>query len=99
MILAKAHVVNGKKLVAVCDAELLGKKFEEKDFQLDLTSNFYKGKQTNEENLMQLLEGAYVVNLVGKESVEFGIKKGLIQKESVKTVAKVPHSELFEVDL
>ena len=98
MILAKAHVVNGKKLVAICDAELLGKKFEEKDFQLDLTGNFYKGEQTNEEKLVQLLEGAYVVNLVGKESVEFGIKTGLVKKENVKVVSKIPHAQAFMVD-
>jgi len=99
MILAKAHVVNGKKLVSVCDAELLGKKFEEKDFQLDLTGNFYKGEQTSEEKLVQLLKGAYVVNLVGKESVEFGIKKGFVKRESVKSVADVPHAEVFMVEL
>ncbi len=37
MILAKTHVANGRKIVAACDSELLGKKFEEKNLQIDLT--------------------------------------------------------------
>jgi len=98
MILAKAHVVDGRKLVAVCDSELLGKKFEENNLQLDLTGSFYKGQQISEEELMQLLKGAYVVNLVGKESIEFVLKKGLIKKENVMTIANVQHAQALITD-
>ncbi len=31
---------DGRRIIAVCDSELIGKKFEEHNLQLDLTSNF-----------------------------------------------------------
>ncbi|MAG16081.1 hypothetical protein CMO88_03400 [Candidatus Woesearchaeota archaeon] len=98
MILTKVHVVNGRKLVAICDEELIGKKFEENDLQLDLTGSFYKGEQVNEEELKKLLENAYVVNFAGKESVEFGIKNSFIKKENVLTVSGVPHAQAFVME-
>jgi hypothetical protein len=98
MILAKVHVVNGKKLVAVCDAVLLGKKFEEKGLQLDLTGSFYKGEEMDEKKLEAVLKGAYVVNMVGEESVGFGIKKGLIKKEKIITIANVKHAQAMAAE-
>ena len=34
-----------KNIVAVCDSELLGKKFESGKFQLDIKESFYKGEE------------------------------------------------------
>ena len=98
MILAKIQIINGRKLVAVCDADLLGKKFEENDLQLDLTGEFYKGEETSEAQFTEMVEGAYIVNFVGKEAVELGIKKGLIKKENILTVSKVPHAQAFVME-
>jgi len=95
MILAKVHVINSKKLVAVCDSDLLGKKFEENELQLDLTGEFYKGEKVSEEELKAALKGAYTVNFIGKEAVELGIKNGLIKKENIATVSGVPHAQAF----
>jgi len=95
MILAKVHVINGRKLVAACDSDLLGKKLEENDLQLDLTGEFYKGEEVNEEKFIEIIKGAYTVNLVGKEAVDLGIKNGLIKKESIATVSGVPHAQAF----
>jgi hypothetical protein len=45
-MIAKIHkTFDGRNVLAVCDSDLLGKKFEEKDLQIDLNSDFYKGKK------------------------------------------------------
>ena len=93
MIVANEHLVNGKKLVAVCDKVLLGKKFEEGGLQLDLSGSFYKGNEVSGEELENLLKGAYFVNFVGKGSVGFGIKKGLVGKGRVIKVKGVLHAQ------
>lgn len=98
MIFAKVHVINNKKLVAVCDSDLLGKKLEEKDTQLDLTGDFYKGEEVSEAQFMEMVKGAYTVNIVGKEAVELGIKNGLIKKESIITISGIPHAQAFVVE-
>ena len=97
MIFLKEHVVNGKKSVAVCDANLLGKKFEQEDMQLDLTGSYYKGEETSEGKIIESLKDALSANFVGKESVGIAIKNSLIKKENVMTIAKVPYAQFFVV--
>ncbi len=93
MILAKAHIAGGRKLVAVCDSELLGKKFEEKGLQIDMTGEFYKGEKADEEKLKRMLTDAYLADFVGEKSVAFGIKKGIVKKENVIKVSGVPRAQ------
>jgi len=45
-MIVKSHSTgDGRKVIAICDDSLLGKKFEEGDKQLDLTSEFYQGQK------------------------------------------------------
>ena len=46
----------GKTILAVCDAEIAGKYFEEGDLQLDLSSNFYKGEEMAEPRIKELFK-------------------------------------------
>jgi len=46
---------DGKKVVALCDSNLLGKVFEQDKVQLDLRSDFYKGEEKQEKEILQLL--------------------------------------------
>lgn len=93
-MIVKVHKTNdGRNIIAVCDSNLIGQKFEENDLQLDLTSNFYKGEERSEEELLELLKTAYLVNLVGKKSVEFGIKANIIEKKNIIKIKEIPHAE------
>lgn len=40
-----------------------------------------------------LIRNADIVNLVGNESVELGIKEGVIDREHVKSINKIPHAQ------
>lgn len=97
-MIARAQVVDGKKLVAVCDDNLLGKKFEQGDFQIDLTSNFYKGEKASEERLREMLKGAYLADFVGQESVSFAVKEKLVAEGNEIKVKGVPHAQVFAID-
>ena len=93
-MIVKKHVSrDGQLLLAICDSSLKGKKFAEKEIQLDLSSKFYDGEEMKEEDIVKLFKVAYIVNLVGEESVKLGIKKGIIDKENVIEVCKVPHAQ------
>jgi len=92
-MIVNLHKSDGKIILAVCDKELIGKKFVEKNMQLDLTSNFYKGKEMSDEELGVLINKAYIVNLVGKKSVDFGIKKGIVAEKHIITVKNIPHAQ------
>jgi hypothetical protein len=81
-------------VVAICDKELVGKKFEEGKKQLDLRENFYKGEEANKEGVIALIlrqarEDA-TFNIVGEKSIAAAIEAGIITKESVARVQNIP---------
>ena len=93
-MIVKVHQTHeGKKIVAVCDEELIGKKLKEKNIQLDLSSEFYNGKKKSEEDILKFFDDAYIVNLVGKKAVNLGKKAGIVLEENIIYVKKTPHTQ------
>jgi len=79
-------------LLAVCDSELIDKKFEEGKGQLDLTSDFYKGDEKTEIEVSDLMRNSYIINIVGEKSVGLALKEELISEENVKKIDGVPYA-------
>jgi len=93
-MIVKKHLTNDKKLVlAVCDSDLLGKKFEDRGLQLDLSSRFYRGEETTESTVAALMKNTYALNIVGKDSVKTAINCGMIKKENIIYIKKIPHAQ------
>ena len=94
MMIVKQHkTMDGRLMLAICDSDLKGKKFSEKELQLDLSSDFYDGEEKAEEVIVELFKIAYIVNLVGEKSVGLGIKEGVIEKEHVIKIKGIPHAQ------
>jgi len=83
-----------RNIVAVCDKELLGKKFEEGIFQLDVKESFYKGEEKSKEKVIELMKSFSdedaTFNIVGEKSVAAAIEAGVIDKESVGEISNIP---------
>lgn len=94
-MIAKKHTNEGRLILAICDSELIGKKFTEGKKQLDLTSNFYKGKEIKENEAKELMKQAYMINLVGKKSVDLALKNKYVKKENIIFIAKIPHAQVL----
>jgi hypothetical protein len=93
-MIVKIHKTHdGKKIVAVCDDGLIGKKFKEGNVQLDLSSKFYKGEKKGEDEIMKIFYEAYIVNMVGEESVNLGKKAGFVAEENIIYIQNVPHAQ------
>ena len=68
-MLVKVHKnTEGQILLAICDDDLIGKKFEEGNLQLDLSSDFYKGEEKSEDEIMDL---AFYPKNLDKTSIMF----------------------------
>ncbi|HII14730.1 MAG TPA: DUF424 family protein [Nanoarchaeota archaeon] len=93
-ILIKIHESG---VVSLCDANLLGKSFEEGDFCLDVSEHFFKGEERTEEYIAGMLQSAGNAAIVGKDSVDLAVKHGIISKDCVRKVGKVPFAYLFAV--
>lgn len=83
-----------RTVVAVCDSEIIGKKFEEGIKQLDVRENFYKGEDKSEPELIEMIKDLAMedatFNIVGKNSVSCALKAGIISQEGIKTVQGIP---------
>ena len=95
MIIAKIHQnLEGQKILALCDKELLGQKFEEGNRQLDLTSSFYQGEEKSAEEIKELVKDVYIINLVGEESLKLMEELNLIDPKHVIRINDIPHAEI-----
>ena len=82
-------------ILVVVDDELVGKRFEEGDLQIDLSKDFYKGEEVSEAEVVGLFRKAYIIHLVGEKAVELGIKEGYVDRNRVVKIAGVKHAEVL----
>ena len=83
-----------RDVVAVCDSSILGKTFEQGDFQLNIKESFYKGEEVSEEKAVEIMKSMSkedsTFNIAGEESVNAAIKAGIISQESVGEIQGIP---------
>jgi len=83
-----------RDVIAICDSNLIGKKFEQNNLQLDIIEDFYKGEEKTPEEIKQIIQKAIekdsIFNIVGEDSVALAIEIGLIDKENVKKIQGIP---------
>lgn len=97
MISIKIYRQGSDILIGACDTELIGKKFSEGKFQIDVSKEFYDGKQIDAETLKKYLENATIANLVGKETVNCAIEIGLIDSDCILKIKGVPHAQMVRM--
>jgi hypothetical protein len=85
-----------RKVVALCDADLIGKRFTEGEGQrlLDVKESFYKGEVIDKEKALMIIkcEAAddSTFNFVGKEATSIGKEVGVIKEEGILKIQKIP---------
>lgn len=95
MFIVKVHKTAQGKVVVISDKEIIGKKFEEGELQLDLSKDFYAGEEeTNQEKLKELSRDTYLLHLTGRKTVEYFTKLGLVEKDRILHVNGTPHAEV-----
>ena len=91
-MLVKIHK-SYRDIAAVCDSELLGKKFEQGKFVLNIT-DFYNGEEISEQELIGLMKDLaaedMTFNIIGEQSCKCALKAGIISKEGIKKVQNIP---------
>ncbi|MFA6329088.1 MAG: DUF424 family protein [Candidatus Micrarchaeia archaeon] len=95
----KTHVSRFSTIVAVCDKDCLGKKFESNGLILDLETHrrFYEGEVVDEPAVISALSGAGNVNIVGEKSVELACRCLGVSKAGAKRIGGVSHLQVYRV--
>lgn len=93
MLVAKVHN-SYRVVVALCDADLIGKRFEQDIRELDIRASFFKDQEMNTEQAIALLK-EYIkedatFNIVGRHAVHAAEQAGIITKEDTDTIANIP---------
>lgn len=83
-------------VVAICDKELVGKRFEEGNKQLDVKESFYAGEIKNVDEVKEIIEN-YVkedatFNLVGENITNLALEMGLIHEDSIGKIQNIPYA-------
>ncbi len=83
-----------RNIVAICDSELLGKKFEEDKFQLNIKESFYKGEEKTKSEVLDIIKKMSIedstFNIVGKEAINVALEAGIISEQGVKKIQGIP---------
>ncbi|MGC9309399.1 MAG: DUF424 family protein [Candidatus Nanoarchaeia archaeon] len=91
-MLVKIHKAY-RDVIAICDSDLIGKKFEDGKKQIDLTGNFFKGEEKNEEEVKDIMragsEEDACFNIVGKQACQLAKEEGIIKEEGIKQISNV----------
>ena len=83
-------------LLAICDADLLGKTLREGNIVFEVRKNFYEGFKMRVETAIDLIAQSTVVNLVGHHTVRKALERGLIHPEAIITISGIPHAQIVK---
>ena len=92
----KFHIKGDRTVVAICDEDLIGKTFEDKKACVEITERFYKGEKKTEKEVVVILQEATNINIIGKKSIALAIKQGILDKEAVRKIKRIPHAQIYE---
>jgi len=93
----KIHRQGDHVLVAICDAELLGRELKQGKLVIKVSEHFYGGFRLDVEEALKIAEEADSINLMGGRVVEAAARRGLIDREAVVTIASVPYAMAVKV--
>jgi uncharacterized protein len=93
----KIHKSKDSAVTAICDEELIGKTFSDSERQLDVNERFYKGEKKSEKEVEDIMKEASNLNLVGENTINVALKLEILTKDSIITIEKIPHAQVFEI--
>jgi hypothetical protein len=84
-------------LLAMCDAEILGKTLCEGRIVFHVKEEFYKGVRVSIEEAIAMIENSTIVNMIGQNVVQKAIEKGYVHPEAVLNIEGVPHAQIVKI--
>ena len=101
MIFFNIHERGGRKVIAICDEELVGMELSHGKIRIDLKrySGFYTDgakKINGDEDLKEILDSASSINAIGEKALSF-LKKNGYDISGAKKVGEIPYIMIFRI--
>lgn len=84
-------------LLAICDAEILGRTLREGKIVFCVKEDFYKGARVSIEEAVSMMENSTIVNMVGRNVVRKAIEKGYVHPDAVLNIEGIPHAQIVKL--
>jgi len=84
-------------LLAICDAELLGKTLRDGDVVFKVQEEFYKGVKVSVDEAVELIKQSTIVNMVGDRIVKRAIERRFVHPEAVLKISGIPHAQIVKM--
>lgn len=93
----KKYETERQLIVAVCDKEIIGKKFKEGELTLRLEPSFYKGADASESEIKEALSCATIANIAGEKAIACAVECGCIEPDTVIFIEGIPHAQMIRI--
>ncbi|MCL1984416.1 MAG: DUF424 family protein [Methanomassiliicoccaceae archaeon] len=93
MISVRIHTRDGERLLAACDAELLGRTFKEGEIRLKVSEIFYGGETVSEEAFRERMKSVTIMNLAGPRTVTMAEEEGYVSADAVIVIEGIKHAQ------
>ena len=93
----KSHHHGAHTLVAVCDCDILGKKFTEGRLKIEVTADFFGGEKASCSEVEAELAKATMANFVGCKTVEHAISLGYVERDCILSVDGVLYAQMVRM--
>lgn len=97
-IVYKHHANDLGEVLAIADAELIGKTFKEGKITFIVSKTFYHGEAITEEELETLLLDAGNINLFGTRCVGVALRKGVVGEKNIIRIQGEPHAQVYKLN-
>ena len=93
----KQYETDRQLIVAVCDKEIIGKKFHEGELTLKLEPSFYKGQDASVSEIKEALLCATIANVAGEKAIACAVECGCVEPDTVIFIEGIPHAQMIRI--
>lgn len=94
---AKIHETNSGTILAACDKKHSNKTLAEGSIEFKIRESFYGKEEIGEQELINKMNEANSINLVGEKTVSIALKQGLAEEKHVRKISGIPHLQIYRV--
>ncbi len=84
-------------LLAICDAELLGKVLRDGKIVFEVRETFYRGIKMSAEEAVDLVGRSTIVNMIGPHIIQEALERKLIHPEAILKISGIPHAQIVKM--
>ncbi|MBN1235482.1 MAG: DUF424 family protein [Methanotrichaceae archaeon] len=93
----KSYQQGKETLIAVCDCDILGKKFAEGHLKIDVSPDFFGEYKASCSDVEAALASATMANFVGCKTVEHAISLGYVDRDCVLSIDGILYAQMVRM--